>query len=137
MLYTKKIKIIFIAFFAVLLIGCSEPRSAQIDKILSTLGPEDFEFSSFSLIRCELMIASEELNVDEWQVYLYLYFDIDWDKQKEIGIPVNPAIIEYTETGIREGVPVGGRPDLDDILFLEGEVIDNIYNRYYIECVDS
>ena len=137
MLCTKKIKIIFIAFFAVLLVGCSEPRSAQIDKILSTLGPEDFEFFSFSQTRCELMIASEELNVDEWQVYLYLYFDIDWDKQKEIGIPVNPAIIEYTETGIREGVPVGGRPDLDDILFLEGEVIDNIYNRYYIECVDS
>ena len=72
MLYTKKIKIIFTAFFAVLLIGCSEPRSAQIDKILSTLGPEDFEFFSFSQIRCELMIASEELNVDEWQVYLYL-----------------------------------------------------------------
>ena len=137
MLYTKKIKIIFIAFFAVLLVGCSEPRSAQIDKILSTLGPEDFEFSSFSLIRCELMIASEELNVDEWQVYLYFHFNIDWDKQKEIGVPVKPAIIEYTETGIREGVPVGSRPDLDNILSFEGEVIDNIYNRYYIECVDS
>ena len=132
MLYTKKIKIIFIAFFAVLLVGCSEPRSAQIDKILSTLGPEDFEFISFSLIRCELMITSEELNVDQWQVYLYLYYDIDWDKQKEIGIPVNKEIIRYVELG-----NVGGRPDLDDILFFEGEVIDNIYNRYYIECVDS
>tara|TARA_B100001778_G_scaffold286601_1_gene254002 strand:- start:434 stop:832 length:399 start_codon:yes stop_codon:yes gene_type:complete len=132
MLYTKKIKIIFIAFFAVLLVGCSEPRSAQIDKILSTLGPEDFEFFSFSQIRCELMIASEELNVDEWQVYLYLYFDIDWDKQKEIGIPVNKEIIRYVELG-----NVGGRPDLDNILFFEGEVIDNIYNRYDIECVDS
>ncbi|MAS29695.1 MAG: hypothetical protein CMC44_03655 [Flavobacteriaceae bacterium] len=132
MLYTKKIKIIFTAFFAVLLIGCSEPRSAQIDKILSTLGPEDFEFFSFSQIRCELMIASEELNVDEWQVYLYLYFDIDWDKQKEIGIPVNKEIIRYVKEG-----NVGGRADLDNILFLEGEVIDNIYNRYDIECVDS
>tara|TARA_B100000401_G_C52667065_1_gene652933 strand:+ start:96 stop:494 length:399 start_codon:yes stop_codon:yes gene_type:complete len=132
MLYTKKIKIIFIAFFAVLLVGCSEPRSAQIDKILSTLGPEDFEFFPFSQIRCELMIASEELNVDEWQVYLYLYFDIDWDKQKEIGIPVNKEIIRYVELG-----NVGGRPDLDNILFFEGEVIDNIYNRYDIECVDS
>ena len=132
MLYTKKIKIIFIAFFAVLLVGCSEPRSAQIDKILSTLGPEDFEFFSFSQIRCELMIASEELNVDEWQVYLYLYFDIDWDKQKEICIPVNKEIIRYVELG-----NVGGRPDLDNILFFEGEVIDNIYNRYDIECVDS
>ena len=132
MLYTKKIKIIFIAFFAVLLVGCSEPRSAQIDKILSTLGPEDFEFSSFSLIRCELMITSEELNVDQWQVYLYLLYDIDWDKQKEIGIPVNKEIIRYVELG-----NVGGRPDLDDILFFEGEVIDNIYNRYYIECEDS
>ena len=132
MLYTKKIKIIFTAFFAVLLIGCSEPRSAQIDKILSTLGPEDFEFFTFSQIRCELMIASEELNVDEWQVYLYLYFDIDWDKQKEIGIPVNKEIIRYVELG-----NVGGRPDLDNILFFEGEVIDNIYNRYDIECVDS
>tara|TARA_Y100000766_G_scaffold145884_1_gene125352 strand:+ start:416 stop:814 length:399 start_codon:yes stop_codon:yes gene_type:complete len=132
MLYTKKIKIIFIAFFAVLLVGCSEPRSAQIDKILSTLGPEDFEFFSFSQIRCELMIASEELNVDEWQVYLYFYFDIDWDKQKEIGIPVNKEIIRYVELG-----NVGGRPDLDNILFFEGEVIDNIYNRYDIECVDS
>ena len=132
MLYTKKIKIIFIAFFAVLLVGCSEPRSAQIDKILSTLGPEDFEFFSFSQIRCELMIASEELNVDEWQVYLYLYFDIDWDKQKEIGISVNKEIIRYVELGNR-----GGRPDLDNILFFEGEVIDNIYNRYDIECVDS
>ena len=132
MLYTKKIKIIFIAFFAVLLVGCSEPRSAQIDKILSTLGPEDFEFFSFSQTRCELMIASEELNVDEWQVYLYLYYDIDWDKQKEIGIPVNKEIIRYVELG-----NVGGRPDLDDILFFEGEVIDNIYNRYYIECEDS
>tara|TARA_B100000427_G_scaffold207722_1_gene172936 strand:+ start:66 stop:464 length:399 start_codon:yes stop_codon:yes gene_type:complete len=132
MLYTKKIKIIFTAFFAVLLIGCSEPRSAQIDKILSTLGPEDFEFFSFSQIRCELMIASEELNVDEWQVFLYLYFDIDWDKQKEIGIPVNKEIVRYVELG-----NVGGRPDLDNILFFEGEVIDNIYNRYDIECVDS
>ena len=132
MLYTKKIIIIFTAFFAVLLIGCSEPRSAQIDKILSTLGPEDFEFFSFSQIRCELMIASEELNVDEWQVYLYLYFDIDWDKQKEIGIPVNKEIIRYVKEG-----NVGGRADLDNILFLEGEVIDNIYNRYDIECVDS
>lgn len=132
MLYTKKIKIIFTAFFAVLLIGCSEPRSAQIDKILSTLGPEDFEFFSFSQIRCELMIASEELNVDEWQVYLYLYFDIDWDKQKEIGIPVNKEIIRYVKEG-----NVGGRADLDNILFFEGEVIDNIYNRYDIECVDS
>ena len=132
MLYTKKIKIIFTAFFAVLLIGCSEPRSAQIDKILSTLGPEDFEFFTFSQIRCELMIASEELNVDEWQVYLYLYFDIDWDKQKEIGIPVNKEIIRYVKEG-----NVGGRADLDNILFLEGEVIDNIYNRYDIECVDS
>ena len=137
MLCTKKIKIIFIAFFAVLLVGCSEPRSAQIDKILSTLGPEDFEFSSFSQTRCELMIASEELNVDEWQVYLYFHFNIDWDKQKEIGVPVKPAIIEYTETALIEGVPVGSRPDLDNILSLEGEVIDNIYNRYDIECVDS
>ena len=78
------------------------------------------------------MIASEELNVDEWQVYLYLYFDIDWDKQKEIGIPVNKEIIRYVKEG-----NVGGRADLDNILFLEGEVIDNIYNRYDIECVDS
>lgn len=132
MLYTKKIKIIFIAFFAVLLVGCSEPRSAQIDKILSTLGPEYFEFETFSQIRCELMIAAEELNVDEWQVYLYFHFNIDWDKQKEIGIPVNKEIIRYVELG-----NVGGRPDLDDILFFEGEVIDNIYNRYDIECVDS
>ena len=137
MLYTKKIKIIFTAFFAVLLIGCSEPRSAQIDKILSTLGPEDFEFQTFSQAHCELMIAAEEFNDDEWQVYLYFYFNIDWEKQKEIGVPVKPAIIEYTETGLIEGVPVDSRPDLDNILSFEGEVIDNIYNRYDIECVDS
>ena len=133
MLYTKKIKIIFIAFFAVLLVGCSEPRSAQIDKILSTLGPEDFEFQTFSQTHCELMIAAEEFNDDEWQLFLYDNFDIDWEKQKEIGIPINETVIRYIEVGI----PLGTRPDLDNILFFEGEVIDNIYNRYDIECVDS
>ena len=130
MLYTKKIKIIFTAFFAVLLIGCSEPRSAQIDKILSTLGPEDFEFQTFSQTHCELMIAAEEFNDDEWQLFLYNNFDIDWEKQK---IPINETVIRYIEVGI----PLGTRPDLDNILFFEGEVIDNIYNRYDIECVDS
>ena len=133
MLYTKKIKIIFTAFFAVLLIGCSEPRSAQIDKILSTLGPEDFEFQTFSQTHCELMIAAEEFNDDEWQLFLYDNFDIDWEKQKEIGIPINETVIRYREVGI----PVDTRPDLDNIQFFEGEVIDNIYNRYDIECVDS
>jgi len=133
MLYTKKIKIIFTAFFAVLLIGCSEPRSAQIDKILSTLGPEDFEFQTFSQTHCELMIAAEEFNDDEWQLFLYDNFDIDWEKQKEIGIPINETVIRYIEVGI----PLDTRPDLDNILFFEGEVIDNIYNRYDIECVDS
>ena len=133
MLYTKKIKIIFTAFFAVLLIGCSEPRSAQIDKILSTLGPEDFEFQTFSQAHCELMIAAEEFNDDEWQLFLYYNFDIDWEKQKEIGIPINETVIRYIEVGI----PLDTRPDLDNILFFEGEIIDNIYNRYDIECVDS
>ena len=133
MLYTKKIKIIFTAFFAVLLIGCSEPRSAQIDKILSTLGPEDFEFQTFSQTHCELMIAAEEFNDDEWQLFLYDNFDIDWEKQKEIGIPINETVIRYREVGI----PLDTRPDLDNIQFFEGEVIDNIYNRYDIECVDS
>ena len=133
MLYTKKIKIIFTAFFAVLLIGCSEPRSAQIDKILSTLGPEDFEFQTFSQTHCELMIAAEEFNDDEWQLFLYYNFDIDWEKQKEIGIPINETVIRYIEVGI----PLDTRPDLDNILFFEGAIIDNIYNRYDIECVDS
>tara|TARA_Y100000748_G_scaffold138032_1_gene115750 strand:+ start:201 stop:440 length:240 start_codon:yes stop_codon:yes gene_type:complete len=79
------------------------------------------------------MIAAEEFNDDEWQLFLYDNFDIDWEKQKEIGIPINETVIRYIEVGI----PLGTRPDLDNILFFEGEVIDNIYNRYDIECVDS